>query len=49
MVLRLRRLEVGVTQAEVIRQYLGHPYPQDNLLLSLVGQDGRGGPVPNAR
>ena len=35
--------EIGVAQAEAFRQYRGHPYPQDNLLLQLVGQDGRGG------
>jgi len=43
-----RGAEVGVAQAEAFRQYLGHPYPQDNLLLSLVGQDGRGGPAPRS-
>jgi LmbE family N-acetylglucosaminyl deacetylase len=32
-----RGAEIGVAQAEGFRQYLGHPYPQDNLLLSLVG------------
>ena len=26
----------GVAQAEGFRQYLGHPYPHDNLLLSLI-------------
>ncbi len=41
-----RGAEIGVAQAEAFRQYLGHPYPHDNLLLSLVGQDGRGGPAP---
>jgi LmbE family N-acetylglucosaminyl deacetylase len=35
--------EIGVAHAEAFRQYLGHPYPQDNLLLTLLGQDGRGG------
>ncbi len=44
-----RGAEIGVAQAEAFRQYLGHPYPQDNLLLSLVGQDGRGGPSPGPR
>ncbi|MBV8486695.1 MAG: hypothetical protein JO161_00315 [Planctomycetaceae bacterium] len=29
-------------KAEAFRQYRGHPYPQDNLLLKLIGQDGRG-------
>ena len=37
-----RGTEIGVTHAEGFRQYLGHPYPHDNLLLSLLGQDGRG-------
>ncbi|HKM53098.1 MAG TPA: PIG-L family deacetylase, partial [Isosphaeraceae bacterium] len=37
-----RRAEIGVEKAEAFRQYRGHPYPQDNLLLKLVGQDGRG-------
>jgi len=40
-----RGAEVGVAQAEAFRQYRGHPYPQDNLLLELLGQDGRGGSV----
>jgi N-acetylglucosamine malate deacetylase 1 len=31
---------IGVTQAEAFRQYRGHPYPQDNLLLHLVGLAG---------
>ena len=43
-----RGAEIGVAQAEAFRQYLGHPYPHDNLLLSLVGQDGRGGPAPSS-
>jgi LmbE family N-acetylglucosaminyl deacetylase len=34
--------EIGVAHAEAFRQYLGHAYPHDNLLLTLVGQDGRG-------
>ncbi len=34
---------IGVLAAEGFRQYLGHPYPHDNLLLSLIKQDGRGG------
>ena len=29
-------------KAEAFRQYRGHPYPHDNLLLKLIGQDGRG-------
>ena len=33
---------IGVAQAEAFRQYRGHPYPQDNLLLELAGQNGRG-------
>ena len=37
-----RGAEIGVAQAEAFRQYLGHAYPQDNLLLQLIGQDGRG-------
>jgi hypothetical protein len=37
-----RGSEIGVAQAEAFRQYRGHPYPQDNLLLELLGQDGRG-------
>jgi len=37
-----RGAEVGVAQAEAFRQYRGHPYPQDNKLLHLLGQDGRG-------
>ena len=38
-----RGSEIGVEQAEGFRQYLGHAYPHDNLLLELLGQDGRGG------
>ena len=37
-----RGREIGVAQAEAFRQYLGHPYPKDNRLLGLIGQDGRG-------
>jgi LmbE family N-acetylglucosaminyl deacetylase len=33
--------EIGVDHAEAFRQYRGHPYPQDNLLLQLVGLAGR--------
>lgn len=40
-----RGSEIGVGQAEAFRQYLGHAYPHDNLLLKLLGQDGRGGAV----
>ena len=40
---RERGSAVGVDYAEGFRQYPGHPYPQDNLLLQLLGQDGRGG------
>ena len=35
--------EIGKSHAEGFRQYLGHPFPRSNLLLELVGQDGRGG------
>ena len=35
--------EIGVAHGEAFRQYLGHAYPHDNLLLALLGQDGRGG------
>jgi len=38
-----RGAEIGVARAEGFRQYLGHPYPHDNLLLALIGQDGKGG------
>jgi N-acetylglucosamine malate deacetylase 1 len=38
----LRGAEIGVAQAEGFRQYRGHPYPQDNLLLHLVRQNGLG-------
>ncbi len=37
-----RGSEIGVAHAEAFRQYLGHAYPRDNRLLTLVGQDGRG-------
>jgi LmbE family N-acetylglucosaminyl deacetylase len=40
-----RGREIGVEQAEGFQQYLGHPYPHDNLLLKLLGQDGRGAKV----
>ena len=35
--------EIGVAHGEAFRQYLGHAYPRDNLLLALLRQDGRGG------
>lgn len=41
----VRGKEIGVAKAEAFRQYQGHPYPHDNLLLELLGQDGRGGRV----
>jgi LmbE family N-acetylglucosaminyl deacetylase len=31
-----RGAEIGVAQGEGFRQYVGHPYPKDNLLLSLI-------------
>lgn len=37
-----RGSEIGVPHAEAFRQYLGHAYPHDNRLLSLLGQDGQG-------
>src|SRR3954452_13156968 len=37
-----RGAEIGVAQAEGFRQYLGHPYPHDNKLLSLIDGAGRG-------
>ncbi|MEO6809393.1 MAG: PIG-L family deacetylase [Isosphaeraceae bacterium] len=40
-----RGAEVGVAHAEAFRQYLGHAYPHDNFLLTLLGQDGRGGAI----
>jgi LmbE family N-acetylglucosaminyl deacetylase len=45
---RKRGGEIGVEQAEGFRQYLGHAYPIDNLLLALIGQDGRGGRTSGA-
>ena len=42
---RRRGSEVGVEHAEAFRQYLGHAYPQDNLMLAVLGQDGKGGKV----
>ncbi|MGC8642152.1 MAG: PIG-L deacetylase family protein [Isosphaeraceae bacterium] len=44
-----RGAEIGVEKAEGFRQYKGHPYPQDNLLLKLIGQDGRGRAVGGSR
>ncbi len=38
-----RGSEIGKPHAEGFRQYLGHPFPQTNLLLEWLGQDGRGG------
>jgi LmbE family N-acetylglucosaminyl deacetylase len=37
--------EIGVSFAEGFRQFRGHPYPGDNLLLTLLGQNGRGQPI----
>ena len=37
-----RGSEVGIEHAEGFRQYLGHPFPQNNVLLELLAQDGRG-------
>ena len=37
-----RGKEIRVPFAEAFRQHTGHPYPQDNLLLALVCQDGKG-------
>ena len=39
---RRRGSEIGVTYAEAFRQHKGHPYPQGNRLLELVGQNGHG-------
>ncbi len=39
---RERGQRIGVAAAEGFRQYLGHPYPQTNLLLTLIHQDGAG-------
>lgn len=35
-----RGREIGVEYAEGFRQYLGHPFPHDNLLLELLGAKG---------
>ncbi len=40
-----RGAEIGVAFAEAFRQYRGHPYPQDNILLKLIRQDGGGKPA----
>ena len=37
---RRRGAEIGAEQGEGFRQYLGHAYPADNLLLRLLGRDG---------
>jgi LmbE family N-acetylglucosaminyl deacetylase len=37
-----RGAEIGVAHAEAFRQYVGHAYPKDNLLLQMLRQDGRG-------
>ncbi len=37
-----RGTEIEVEHAEGFRQYLGHPFAKDNLLLTLLGQNGRG-------
>jgi LmbE family N-acetylglucosaminyl deacetylase len=39
---RRRGGEIGKPYAEAFRQHRGHPYPQSNMLLELVRQDGRG-------
>jgi N-acetylglucosamine malate deacetylase 1 len=44
-----RGAEIGVAFAEAFRQYRGHPYPHDNLLLKLLGQDGAGKPAEGQR
>jgi LmbE family N-acetylglucosaminyl deacetylase len=41
----VRGAEIGVEQAEAFRQYRGHPYPHDDLLLSAIRQDGKGNPA----
>jgi LmbE family N-acetylglucosaminyl deacetylase len=43
-----RGAEIDVAFAEAFRQYRGHPYPQENLLLKLIGQDGRGKPASDS-
>jgi len=44
-----RGKEIGGEKAEAFRQCKGHPYPQDNLLLKLIGQDGRGRPTARSK
>jgi hypothetical protein len=34
-----RGAEIGVAHAEAFRQYKGHPYPRNNLLLEVLGLD----------
>ncbi len=38
-----RGAEIGVARRRRSASIRGHPYPQDNLLLKLIGQDGRAG------
>jgi N-acetylglucosamine malate deacetylase 1 len=38
-----RGAEIGVEHAEAFRQYLGHAYPHENALLTILRQDGKGG------
>ena len=38
-----RGAEIGAAHGEAFRQYTGHAYPHDNLLLKIIGQDGKGG------
>lgn len=42
---RKRGGQINVQYAEGFRQYAGHPYPHDNVVLKLIGQDGRGRPA----
>jgi LmbE family N-acetylglucosaminyl deacetylase len=44
-----RGAEIGVAQAEAFRQYLGHPFPRDDRLRALLGQDGHNTPSGTAR
>lgn len=37
-----RGSEIGVPHGEAFRQYLGHAYPHENVLLQWLGQDGKG-------
>jgi LmbE family N-acetylglucosaminyl deacetylase len=39
---RKRGAEIGVDYAEGFTQYLGHPYPHDDVLAGLLKQDGKG-------